>query len=202
NPRVSRSSALASKATGFPIAKIAAYLAVGYLLDEIPNDITKKTPASFEPTLDYVVVKIPRFNFEKFPKAETTLGVSMKSVGEVMALGRTFPEAFGKALRSLETGRGGWLAPDDVAGERQAPKPDALRVPRPERIFAVLVALRAGASPESVSGTTGIDRWFLDRFMEVVEVEREILAAPRGPLSHALLKRAKRHGFSDADLGL
>jgi carbamoyl-phosphate synthase large subunit len=202
NPRVSRSSALASKATGFPIAKIAAYLAVGYLLDEIPNDITKKTPASFEPTLDYVVVKIPRFNFEKFPKAETTLGVSMKSVGEVMALGRTFPEAFGKALRSLETGRGGWLAPEDVAPSEQPPKPDALRVPRPERIFAVLAALRAGATPLFVSKTTGIDRWFLDRFVEVIEVEREVQAAPSGSLPATLLRRAKRHGLSDADIGL
>jgi len=200
NPRVSRSSALASKATGFPIAKIAAYLAVGYLLDEIPNDITKKTPACFEPTLDYVVVKIPRFNFEKFPKADTTLGVSMKSVGEVMALGRTFPEAFGKALRSLETGRGGWLAPEDLLVS--APKPDALRVPRPERIFAVLAALRAGATSGSVSQATGIDRWFLDRFVEVLEVEREVASSAPGPLPAALLRRAKRHGFSDADLGL
>ena len=143
NPRVSRSSALASKATGFPIAKIAALLAVGYRLDEIPNDITKKTPASFEPTLDYVVVKIPRFTFEKFPGADTTLGVQMKSVGEVMALGRTFAESFGKAVRSLETGRTGWIdAPS--ASPPAPPKPDALRVPRPDRIFAVLAALRAG----------------------------------------------------------
>ena len=142
NPRVSRSSALASKATGFPIAKIAALLAVGYRLDEIPNDITKKTPASFEPTLDYVVTKIPRFTFEKFPGADSTLGVQMKSVGEVMALGRTFAESFGKALRSLETGRTGWV--DAVPAP--APKPDALRVPRPDRIYAVLAALRHGAS--------------------------------------------------------
>jgi carbamoyl-phosphate synthase large subunit len=210
NPRVSRSSALASKATGFPIAKIAAYLAVGYLLDEIPNDITKKTPASFEPTLDYVVVKIPRFNFEKFPGASTTLGVSMKSVGEVMALGRTFAEAFGKALRSLETGRTGWLSPEDLAppaseGEhprrgRPVPKPDALRVPRPERIFAVLAALRAGTAPASIAEATGIDRWFLDRFAEVIEVEREV-SSSRAP-DATLLRRAKRHGLSDEDLAL
>jgi carbamoyl-phosphate synthase large subunit len=201
NPRVSRSSALASKATGFPIAKIAAYLAVGYLLDEIPNDITKKTPASFEPTLDYVVVKIPRFNFEKFPGASTTLGVSMKSVGEVMALGRTFAESFGKALRSLETGRTGWLSAEDLSPA--PPKRDALRVPRPERIFAVLSALRAGTPPEAVSDATGIDRWFLDRFVEVIEVEREVAAArDAGGASAALLRRAKRHGLSDEDLGL
>ncbi|HKC23801.1 MAG TPA: carbamoyl-phosphate synthase large subunit, partial [Thermoanaerobaculia bacterium] len=211
NPRVSRSSALASKATGFPIAKIAAYLAVGYLLDEIPNDITKKTPASFEPTLDYVVVKIPRFNFEKFPGASTTLGVSMKSVGEVMALGRTFAEAFGKALRSLETGRTGWLSAEDLAplaseGEhprrgRSAPKPDALRVPRPERIFSVLAALRAGTSPVSIAEATGIDRWFLDRFVEVIEVERDLVDLSGAP-PPALLRRAKRHGLSDEDLAL
>jgi len=204
NPRVSRSSALASKATGFPIAKIAAYLAVGYLLDEIPNDITKKTPASFEPTLDYVVVKIPRFNFEKFPGASTTLGVSMKSVGEVMALGRTFAEAFGKALRSLETGRTGWLSAEDLAplaseGEhprrgRSAPKPDALRVPRPERIFSVLAALRAGTSPVSIAEATGIDRWFLDRFVEVIEVERDLVDLRRGPRAPPRHRRRRRRG--------
>src|SRR5450830_1420739 len=145
NPRVSRSSALASKATGFPIAKIAAKLAVGWRLDEIPNDITKKTPASFEPTLDYVVVKIPRFTFEKFPGADTTLGVQMKSVGEVMALGRTFAESFGKAVRSLETGRAGWIDADAaMAAPAPAVRPDAMRVPRPERIFSVLAALRTG----------------------------------------------------------
>ena len=145
NPRVSRSSALASKATGFPIAKIAALLAVGYRLDEIPNDITKKTPASFEPTLDYVVMKIPRFTFEKFPGADTTLGVQMKSVGEVMALGRTFAESFGKALRSLETGRTGWIDAAPLAARsaearraaRAAARPDLRRprgpAPRDER---------------------------------------------------------------------
>ncbi len=173
NPRVSRSSALASKATGFPIAKIAALLAVGYRLDEIPNDITKKTPASFEPTLDYVVTKIPRFTFEKFPGADTTLGVQMKSVGEVMALGRTFAESFGKALRSLETGRTGWVDAVPVP----VPKPDALRVPRPDRIYAVLAALRHGTSVETISEITGIDRWFLDRFQEALAVEARVKAA-------------------------
>src|SRR6185369_2442398 len=149
NPRVSRSSALASKATGFPIAKIAALLAVGYRLDEIPNDITKKTPCSFEPTLDYVVVKIPRFNFEKFPGASSALGVQMKSVGEVMALGRTFAESFGKALRSLETGRTGWIDGRDAAAASR-PKTEALRVPRPERIYAVFDAIRAGMKGEEI----------------------------------------------------
>ncbi|MFI5120465.1 MAG: carbamoyl-phosphate synthase large subunit, partial [Thermoanaerobaculia bacterium] len=202
NPRVSRSSALASKATGFPIAKIAALLAVGYRLDEIPNDITKKTPASFEPTLDYVVVKIPRFTFEKFPGASTTLGVQMKSVGEVMALGRTFAESFGKAVRSLETGRSGWIdAPS--ASPPAPPKPDALRVPRPDRIFAVLAALRAGTPVAAIADVTGIDPWFLDRFQEVLAVEREVRAAGRRALGDAdLLRRAKRCGFSDPDVAL
>src|SRR5450830_956424 len=202
NPRVSRSSALASKATGFPIAKIAALLAVGYRLDEIPNDITKKTPASFEPTLDYVVVKIPRFTFEKFPGADTTLGVQMKSVGEVMALGRTFAESFGKAVRSLETGRTGWIdAPS--ASPPAPPKPDALRVPRPDRIFAVLAALRAGTPVATVADVTGIDPWFLDRFQEVIAVEREVRAAGRRALGDAdLLRRAKRSGLSDPDVAL
>jgi carbamoyl-phosphate synthase large subunit len=202
NPRVSRSSALASKATGFPIAKIAALLAVGYRLDEIPNDITKKTPASFEPTLDYVVVKIPRFAFEKFPGADSTLGVQMKSVGEVMALGRTFAESFGKAIRSLETGRTGWIDPPSAL-PLAPPKPDALRVPRPERIFAVLAALRAGMPAAAVASITGIDPWFLDRFQEAIAVEHDIHAAGAKALDDApLLRRAKRHGFSDPDLAL
>ena len=202
NPRVSRSSALASKATGFPIAKIAALLAVGYRLDEIPNDITKKTPASFEPTLDYVVVKIPRFAFEKFPGADTTLGVQMKSVGEVMALGRTFAESFGKALRSLETGRTGWIDPPS-APPPFPPKPEALRVARPERIFAILAALRAGTPVTAVADVTGIDPWFLDRFQEALSVERDVRAAGGRALDDAdLLRRAKRNGFSDPDLAL
>jgi carbamoyl-phosphate synthase large subunit len=200
NPRVSRSSALASKATGFPIAKIAALLAVGFRLDEIPNDITKKTPACFEPTLDYVVVKVPRFTFEKFPGASSTLGVQMKSVGEVMALGRTFSESFGKALRSLETGRSGWI--DDAAAPTGAPKPDALRVPRPERIFAVLAALRSGTPVAEVAAVTGIDPWFLDRFIEVIAVEKAVRAKGAAALADGpLLRDAKRSGFSDEDLG-
>ncbi len=203
NPRVSRSSALASKATGFPIAKIAALLAVGYRLDELPNDITRKTPASFEPSLDYVVVKVPRFAFEKFAGASTVLGVQMKSVGEVMALGRTFAESFGKALRSLETGRAGWTTPAAADGRPPMPRDEALRVPRPERVFAVLDALRAGAEPERISEVTGIDRWFLDRFAEVVALEEELRGAASRPLEGLapLLRRAKRHGFSDDDLG-
>jgi carbamoyl-phosphate synthase large subunit len=202
NPRVSRSSALASKATGFPIAKIAALLAVGYRLDEIPNDITKKTPASFEPTLDYVVVKIPRFAFEKFPGADTTLGVQMKSVGEVMALGRTFAESFGKALRSLETGRTGWID-SPSASPPPPPKPEALRVARPERIFAVLAALRAGTPVATVADVTGIDPWFLDRFQETLSIERDVRAAGERALDDAdLLRRAKRSGFSDPDLAI
>ncbi len=198
NPRVSRSSALASKATGFPIAKIAALLAVGYRLDELPNDITKKTPSCFEPSLDYVVVKIPRFAFEKFPGASDVLGVQMKSVGEVMSLGRTFPEAFGKALRSLESGRGGWTS----AAAPSMPRAEALRVPRPERVHAVLDALRSGASVEFLHEVTAIDPWFLDRFREVVALEAELRAAGSDALSSpALLRRAKRMGFSDEDLG-
>ncbi|MCK6684170.1 MAG: carbamoyl-phosphate synthase large subunit [Thermoanaerobaculia bacterium] len=210
NPRVSRSSALASKATGFPIAKIAALLAIGYRLDELPNDITKKTPASFEPSLDYVVVKIPRFNFEKFPSATSVLGVQMKSVGEVMALGRTFHEAFGKALRSLENGQTGWLPqPALVPAWPSVPMPRAelLRVPRPDRIFHVMNALRAGATPEDVHDISAIDRWFLDRFAEVVEMERTLrdlakagLGAEPSPSETATVRRAKRLGFSDADL--
>jgi carbamoyl-phosphate synthase large subunit len=210
NPRVSRSSALASKATGFPIAKIAALLAVGYRLDELANDITKKTPACFEPSLDYVVVKIPRFNFEKFPNSSNVLGVQMKSVGEVMALGRTFNEAFGKALRSLESGQAGWLPrPNLLLGGKAVPMPRAelLRVPRPDRIFHVMNALRAGATPEDVNEICSIDRWFLDRFAEVVQMEKELRdlqSPPPGsvpsPLEVEAIRRAKRLGFSDDDL--
>src|ERR1039457_5536125 len=201
-PQMTLSAGLPSKATGLPIAKIAALLAVGYRLDEIPNDITKKTPAAFEPTLDYVVVKIPRFTFEKFPGADTTLGVQMKSVGEVMALGRTFAESFGKAVRSLETGRTGWIdAPS--ASPPAPPKADALRVPRPDRIFAVLAALRGGTPVATVADVTGIAPWFLDRFQEVIAVEREVRAAGRRALGEAdLLRRAQRSGFSDPDVAL
>ncbi len=202
NPRVSRSSALASKATGFPIAKIAAKLAVGYTLDEIRNDITGETPAAFEPTLDYVVVKVPRFAFEKFPGADPELTTTMKSVGEAMALGRSFPEALGKALRSMEDGRGGfWVRPD--------PEPDhdpgaswyaesALRVPTDGRIYAVEGALRHGVPLADVADLTGIDPWFLDQISALCELRAEIEDAP--VLDEALLRRAKRAGLSDRQL--
>ncbi|MFZ5801043.1 MAG: carbamoyl-phosphate synthase large subunit, partial [Candidatus Omnitrophota bacterium] len=172
NPRVSRSSALASKATGFPIAKIAAKLAVGYTLDEIPNDITKETPASFEPTIDYCVVKIPRFTFEKFPGASPVLGTSMKSVGEVMAIGRTFKEALQKGLRGLETGKAG-LDSLKVKGELK----EKMASPNRERIFYVAEALRQGMSIEEIFHLTKIDRWFLQNLKEIVELEKELQAA-------------------------
>jgi carbamoyl-phosphate synthase large subunit len=186
NPRVSRSSALASKATGFPIAKIAAKLAVGYLLDEIRNDITRETPASFEPTIDYVVTKIPRFAFEKFPQADPTLNTQMKSVGEAMAIGRTFKESLQKALRSLEIGRSGlggdgkaWRIGDKVYGDRDIlPRElitQKLSVPNAERIFFIRHALRAGFSVEDVFHLTKIDRWFLTQIQELVDFE-ELLA--------------------------
>ena len=187
NPRVSRSSALASKATGFPIAKIAAKLAVGYLLDEIRNDITRETPASFEPTIDYVVTKVPRFAFEKFPQADPTLNTQMKSVGEAMAIGRTFKESLQKALRSLEIGRSGlggdgkpWRFGDQVYGDREILPRELitrkLSVPNAERIFFVRHALRAGMSIEDIFELTKIDRWFLTQLKEIVDFE-EILAA-------------------------
>jgi carbamoyl-phosphate synthase large subunit len=193
NPRVSRSSALASKATGFPIAKIAAKLATGYLLEEIPNDITRKTPASFEPTIDYVVVKIPRFAFEKFPGSDPVLTTHMKSVGEAMSIGRTFQEALQKGIRSLETGRAGLNA--DPA-ERELPS-DAdellrrMRAPTEDRLFQIESALRAGASVEDVCAATSIDRWFVDRIAGIVDVRREIESGAFDML------RAKRSGFSD-----
>src|SRR5947209_4165722 len=171
NPRVSRSSALASKATGFPIAKIAAKLAVGYALDEIPNDITAKTPASFEPTLDYVVVKVPRFAFEKFPAADTTLTTTMKSVGEAMAIGRCFTEALQKALRSLEQ-RGAafsWEGQAPGAAEVEA-LVDSARRPTPDRLGQVQRAIRGGATIEQLHAATGIDPWFLDQIVLLDEV--------------------------------
>ncbi|RJK96751.1 carbamoyl-phosphate synthase large subunit [Vallicoccus soli] len=196
NPRVSRSSALASKATGFPIAKIAARLAVGHTLDEIRNDITRETPASFEPTLDYVVVKVPRFAFEKFPAADPTLTTHMKSVGEAMAIGRSFPEALQKALRSLEK-RGAALHWDGEPGD---PAELLRRASRPHdgRIVDVQQALRAGASPEEVHEATGIDPWFVDQLLLLEEVAAEVREAPE--LTAAVLRRAKRHGFSDAQV--
>src|SRR3989475_840904 len=171
NPRVSRSSALASKATGFPIAKIAAKLALGYHLDEIPNDITRLTPASFEPVLDYCVVKFPRWAFEKFPEADPTLTTQMKSVGEVMAIGRTFKEALQKAVRSLEQDRWGLTLGRPVGDEELR---RLLRIPNPDRIFAIGDAYWAGFATEEIHTLTHIDRWFLENIREIVEFEREI----------------------------
>jgi len=199
NPRVSRSSALASKATGFPIAKIAAKLAIGYRLDEIPNDITRVTPASFEPTLDYVVVKAPRFAFEKFPAADTRLTTTMKSVGEAMAIGRNYTTALQKALRSLEK-RGSsfhWRG-DPAQLDREALVAEAA-MPTDGRIVVVQQALRAGASVAELHAATGIDPWFIDQIVLINEVAAEVAAAPA--LDPALIRRAKNHGFSDAQLG-
>jgi carbamoyl-phosphate synthase large subunit len=176
NPRVSRSSALSSKATGFPIAKIAAKLAVGYTLDEIPNDITKSTPASFEPTIDYVVVKIPRFAFEKFPQADPTLTTQMKSVGEAMAIGRTFKESLQKALRSLEIGAHG-LSGGRWGGREIPPREEIERkliTPCAERIFYIRHAFRAGFKVDAVYLLTKIDRWFLQNIKEIVDMEEEL----------------------------
>jgi carbamoyl-phosphate synthase large subunit len=196
NPRVSRSSALASKATGFPIAKIATKLALGYTLDEIPNDITRETPASFEPSLDYVVVKIPRFAFEKFPGADTTLTTHMKSVGEVMALGRSFTEALQKATRSLEA-KGAELDFASPLGTVDDWLPKARR-PHDRRLQAVVQAMRAGAGIETLHAETGIDPWFLDQLALLGEVAEELKAAPQ--LDADALFAAKRHGFSDVQI--
>ncbi len=200
NPRVSRSSALASKATGFPIAKIAAKLAVGYTLDELPNDITRKTPASFEPAIDYVVVKIPRWNFEKFPGADTTLTTQMRSVGEAMALGRTFKEALQKAIRSLELGRLGLGGESERVLSAELIR-EYLERPNPERIFFIYRAIQTGVSIEELAHRTGIDPWFLAQIEEIAHQERT-LRAHQG-LEHIpgeLLRQAKRFGFSDAVL--
>jgi len=211
NPRVSRSSALASKATGFPIAKIAAKLAVGYTLDELANDITKQTPASFEPSIDYVVVKIPRFAFEKFPGADPTLGVQMKSVGETMAIGRTFTEAFQKGIRGLEIRKDGWDHNEPIP-------PDVLRqklaVPTAERIFYLKEAFAQHLPLDELFQLTKIDRWFLRQLYQLVEVEQSLKAAKEqmrscveagaGAAAQAggalLLCRAKQYGFSDRQL--
>ena len=200
NPRVSRSSALASKATGFPIAKIAAKLAVGYSLDEVANDITGATPASFEPALDYVVVKVPRFDFAKFPSVEPTLGTAMQSVGEAMAIGRTFPEALQKALRSLETGRGGLNADRGEAGLLELDTAEVLslaKTPAAERIFAVGEGLRRGVAPSLLNEITGIDPWFIDQMLQIVEVRGELEA---GKPDHDYLYLAKKYGFADSQL--
>ena len=196
NPRVSRSSALASKATGFPIAKIAAKLAVGYTLDEIDNDITRKTPACFEPTIDYVVVKTPRWAFEKFPEAESTLTIQMKSVGETMSIGRTFKEALQKSIRSLEQDRHGlgWDRKDT------APAADQIReqliVPNTERLYTIRHALKAGMTVEEITGLSKIDPWFISQIQEIVEFEQQILKDD----SPETLREAKRLGFSDRQL--
>ncbi|HUG92930.1 MAG TPA: carbamoyl-phosphate synthase large subunit [Planctomycetaceae bacterium] len=206
NPRVSRSSALASKATGFPIAKIAAKLAVGYRLDEIPNDITRETLACFEPTIDYVVTKIPRWTFEKFPEADATLTVQMKSVGETMAIGRTFKESLQKAIRGLEIGHFGLGGgKKDLWGTPRQPAPDEVRrrlsTPNDERIFYLRYALKDGASVEELHELTDIDPWFLDQLQQLVEIERDIRAVTRLDEADAgLLRRAKQNGFSDQQL--
>ncbi len=207
NPRVSRSSALASKATGFPIAKIAAKLAVGYTLYEIPNDITKKTPASFEPTIDYCVVKIPKFNFEKFKGVSDELGVSMRSVGEVMAIGRTFKEALQKGIRSLEVGKSGLCLVDkeifNIFGKierndkRYFKIRDKLIIPNPERIFYIRYAIKAGFSTDEICELTKIDRWFIENIKEIVELEKELFS--KKP-EKDLIYKAKRFGFSDRAL--
>jgi len=203
NPRVSRSSALASKATGFPIAKIAAKLAVGYTLDELRNDITRETPASFEPTIDYCVVKVPRFTFEKFPQADPVLTTQMKSVGEAMAIGRTFKEAMQKALRSLETGRAGFgadgkdappLRPDGSLDEEMLE--NKIRVPTAERIFSLRHALLAGWSVARIHEATGIDPWFLQGLAKIVDAEKSCPA----DLPAVAWRRMKRHGFSDRQI--
>ncbi len=209
NPRVSRSSALASKATGFPIARIGAKVAVGYRLDELPNDITKVTPASFEPVLDYVVVKIPRFAFEKFPTADPTLTTQMKSVGEAMAIGRTFKEAFQKGIRGLEADRIGWVlgatpADDRLQDESLATALAALRTPTPERIFQIKRAFLLGASVEAVAERSRIDPWFLHQMRELLDAELEWKAGGTGAGDderRAQLRKMKRLGFSDRQLG-
>ncbi len=200
NPRVSRSSALASKATGFPIAKMAAKLAVGYTLDEIPNDITKKTPASFEPTIDYVVTKIPRFAFEKFPGSLPTLTTQMKSVGEAMAIGRTFQESFQKALRSLETGRAGWGCDRAEKLPSLEQIRSGLRTPNPERIFTVHQAMQMGMSVEEIYELTAIDPWFLDKMQELLETEKLLRKHPLKNLSREQLYAVKQQGFSDRQI--
>jgi carbamoyl-phosphate synthase large subunit len=200
NPRVSRSSALASKATGFPIAKFAAKLAVGYRLNEIYNDITQKTPASFEPTIDYVVTKIPRFAFEKFPGTEPILTTQMKSVGEVMAIGRTFNESFQKALRSLETGRAGFGC------DRQEILPSipqvrsSLRIPNPERIFSIYQGLKLGMTPEEIHQLTAIDMWFLDKMQELLLTEKFLKGHALNKISAEQMRFVKQQGYSDRQI--
>jgi carbamoyl-phosphate synthase large subunit len=203
NPRVSRSSALASKATGFPIARVGAKLAVGYLLHELPNDITETTPASFEPVLDYVVVKFPRFAFEKFPEVDSTLGVQMKAVGETMAIGRTFRSAWQKGLRGLETDRHGWvvgrrLVDDGLVGEDAETLLAALRRPTADRPFQLKRAMEAGIPQEEIFEATKIDPWFLDQLLEILELEAGYRALADVTREDLLIM--KRDGFSDLQL--
>jgi carbamoyl-phosphate synthase large subunit len=202
NPRVSRSSALASKATGFPIAKIAAKLALGYRLDEIPNDITRVTPASFEPTIDYVVAKIPRWNFEKFPEADRTLTTQMQSIGEVMAIGRTFKEAFLKGMRSLELGRSGGLfvGHEDLKALDEAALAQLLTRPHDRRIWALFAALERGWGVDRVSELSRIDPWFVSQFHEIGRMAAEIRVRGRDVLDPVSLARLKREGFGDGEL--
>ncbi len=197
NPRVSRSSALASKATGFPIAKVAAKLAVGYTLDELKNDITKHTPASFEPSIDYVVVKIPRFDFAKFPRTDRTLGTMMKSVGEVMAIGRTFKEALNKAIRSLEQDAYGIAFPDYSSLEDEEVK-RAIRTPNPNRLWYIASAFRKGYSLQEVYELSKIDPWFLENIRQIVEFEKVL---KEGNLTPEVLRMAKEMGYSDMEIG-
>jgi carbamoyl-phosphate synthase large subunit len=201
NPRVSRSSALASKATGFPSPRSRRSWPSGYTLDEIPNDITRETPACFEPTLDYCVVKIPRFAFEKFPGAEAILGVSMKSVGETMAIGSNFKEAYQKALRGLEIGCDGYdlkleakvAGVEDVEGELQKHRAD--------RHFLIKRALKMGIPPARVAELTSFDPWFIDQFVQIIEMEHTIVALPKDrPIPIEVLREAKRIGFSDRQI--
>src|SRR5262245_18519358 len=203
NPRVSRSSALASKATGFPIAKIAARLAVGYTLDEIPNDITKKTPASFEPVIDYVVTKVPRWAFEKFPGTSGVLGTSMQSVGEAMAIGRTFPESLQKAVRSLEHGRAGLNCDpaeaqlDDLDDEELLAR---AALGTPDRPFQLEAALRRGITVDALAERTKVDPWFLDQILRIVEEREHLASTGLAGMTRRSWKRAKQLGFSDAQL--
>ncbi|WP_028949747.1 carbamoyl-phosphate synthase large subunit [Sulfurihydrogenibium subterraneum] len=198
NPRVSRSSALASKATGFPIAKIAAKLAVGYTLDELPNDITKKTPASFEPTIDYVVVKIPRFDFAKFPEADPTLTTMMKSVGEVMAIGRTFKESLQKALRSLELGRYGFYMGLENIDENTLK--EKIIKPNPDRLWYIAEAFRKGYTVEEINKLSHIDKWFLNQIKEIIDYELYLSTKTIDTITDQELEKAKQWGFSDREL--
>ncbi|MEM7648206.1 MAG: carbamoyl-phosphate synthase large subunit [Cyanobacteria bacterium P01_A01_bin.70] len=200
NPRVSRSSALASKATGFPIAKFAAKLAIGYSLDEISNDITQKTPASFEPTIDYVVTKVPRFAFEKFPGTQAVLTTQMKSVGEAMAIGRTFQESFQKALRSLETGRAGWGCDRKETLPNLSTLRSRLRTPSPERIFTVRHAMQLGLELNEIYGLTGIDPWFLHQLADLLATEKWLKRTALKALTAQQMYRLKQQGFSDRQI--